>query len=358
MKIGIVTFHCAINYGAVLQAFALKEFLRSLGHEAYIVDYRPKYKRGAQRRSCVELLKHFIRECLFYPIQTTRIRRRQSFNKFCRKYQDLVPSTVLYSKNDFDVFIFGSDQIWNPEITKGFDDIFFGRFYGASGKKKIAYSVSSGTHLDFSEEEHEYLKKSLSVFYAIGVREMSLKMVLQSCSMSSVLTIDPVLLVEPSVFDKITLPIESRKPFIFLFQVGRVDGLFNRVKTLASQYDLDVVEAIADYEALRNPFAQQTLSPEEFLGYIDASAFVITTSFHGTALSLVRRKSFYTIKVNKLMDDRSSNLLESCGLKSRLVEFGGLSKLDEIEYECASGLIQELRRHSANFLKNAIMSDE
>ena len=138
MKIKIITLHSLINPGSALQAFALQEYL-SNNNNVEIIDYRPAYTRYGVSR-----LKAFIRKILFF-----RLRRRQEkkFNTFMQKYMNLTKTFFSYKslKNanlQADLFIAGSDQLWNTDFPCGNDNAFYLDFAGNS--KKISYSTSVG----------------------------------------------------------------------------------------------------------------------------------------------------------------------------------------------------------------------
>ena len=142
MKIGILTFHCAHNYGAVLQCYAMQEFLRSKGHDVEVINYRPNYllkpykifnvKRFSSKKP-IRILKGLILEFLLFPV---RLKRFYGFENFINNKLILSKTVTKESiPSNYDIYIVGSDQIWNPKITKGFDEIYFCRFPFEKGKK-------------------------------------------------------------------------------------------------------------------------------------------------------------------------------------------------------------------------------
>ena len=150
MKIGILTFHCAHNYGAVLQCYALQQYLRSLGYEVLIVNYRPEYLLKPYtivpdlgNTSLVGKIKILLNFILSFFVRVIRYR---GFEKFINKY--LLVSKVV-NREDIDsltcdVYIVGSDQVWNPKITEGFDDVYLGNFVVRRNVKKIRKEYKNG----------------------------------------------------------------------------------------------------------------------------------------------------------------------------------------------------------------------
>ena len=150
MKIGILTFHCAVNYGAVLQTYGLCQCLQRMGHEVYVIDYRPAYllkpykvfslnRFIAQR--CQPIAKRVLRELLAIP---TRLSRQVKFRHFITRNIPLVQLDLQHKKHDFDAFVFGSDQIWNPYITQ-LDPVFFAEAPVFKDAKRITYAASAGS---------------------------------------------------------------------------------------------------------------------------------------------------------------------------------------------------------------------
>ena len=159
MKIGILTFHCAHNYGAVLQCYALQEVLKGMGHTVEVMDYRPSYLkapydivsfRRIQSRNPIRLMKGMISEFLSLP---ERIIRHKGFDRFIKEQLCLSAPGI---PSDCDAYVMGSDQIWNPGITQGFDGVYFGYLPFPKGHRSyIAYAASMEREaLDDSEKNY------------------------------------------------------------------------------------------------------------------------------------------------------------------------------------------------------------
>lgn len=356
MKIGILTFHCAINYGAVLQAYGLQEYLKSLGHEVFIIDYRPQYLikpyqvfrwKYEQDSSLTSNLKDLVRECLVMPI---RIIRKRKFLQFINQHLNLYPWKA--DLNDFDAFVFGSDQIWNPQITKGLDEIFFGKFKEARGKKLIAYAASVGAVQNLSQNEFEKLTSCLDVFERVGVREKTLYEKLSAVNNRVSITIDPVLLAGKEVFHQVAVDVKVARPYLLLFTLGRDEYAVEEAYKIAKQKHLDVIEIISSKESLYNRKIKQTLSPAEFLGYIKMADYVVTSSFHGTVFSILFHKNFNVIGNGNAHGERIVQLLDSIGLINRFKMHSASEELDvaDISYAENEILLSEHVLSSREFL--------
>ncbi|WP_286031509.1 polysaccharide pyruvyl transferase family protein [Phocaeicola coprophilus] len=365
MRIGILTFHCAVNYGAVLQAYALQEFLRSLGHEVYVIDYRPDYLTESYRpfklcfdscSSILQRIKDFFRTCL---VAFIRYKRNRTFNTFITNRLNLYKLDLYDKQNTFDAFVFGSDQIWNPRITKSIDNVFIGRFPAAYGKYRIAYATSIGSVKNLKDSDilsFEYIVKN---FTAISVREQSLKFFFKEYYNEDVtVVLDPVLLAGVSIFEKIATKKKVDKPYLLLFQLDRNDSVSLYVEKIAQKMGLQLVEMISWSESIKNRKLKQSLSPEDFLGYFKGASYIITTSFHGTAFSILFRKNFNVISCDVRTDERALSLLQSLGLEKRMCSIDDIFTMSiEIDYSFVDSKLQNLRDSSIYYLTQAMIKN-
>lgn len=363
MKIGILTFHCAINYGAVLQAYGLQEVLKSLGHEVYIIDYRPQYLiepyqvfrwKFNDRRSLISNMKDLIRECLVMPI---RFKRNLKFQQFVNKFLN------LYSWDDdlnvFDSFVFGSDQIWNPKITKGLDDVFLGQFKEAVGKKLIAYAASAGCGQNLSKYDFKKLAMYLKSFVQVGVREKTLYEKLSVDNDNISINIDPVLLAGKEIYSKITTDVKIEESYLLLFTLGRDEHAVKVAKKLAVEKNVKIVEIISSRESLFNGCIKQMLSLTEFLGYVKHADFVVTSSFHGTVFSILFHKPFVCVGNLSWGVSRFYSLLNMFGLEERLAisSYLDVLELPEINWYSVDEILSQKRREAKSFLEIALKTN-
>ena len=350
MKIGILTFHCAHNYGAVLQAYALQEFLRSKGYEVRIIDYRPKalfaYYKLFDIRYCLSL-KTFLSKVLLYPVAK---KRAANFERFIRNRLQLDQICMDSSDNNYDVFIFGSDQIWNPELLNGFDRVYWGQFEAAKGRTLITYAASMGKTI-LTSQEAEFLKGVMNTFHAISVRELSLKQLLTPFTDHPITVVtDPTLLLDQDHWDKMALkPQFIQKPYVLVYQVVKDSNALRIAHNIAQHIDGQVVELKSTLSLLhQSPY--QDASPEAFVGYFKYATCVVTTSFHGTVFSIIFRKSFYTLKLNAQIDARSVALLNQLALVNRMVDKNDNVTFSEIDYSYVIPKLEKMRSASATFL--------
>ena len=358
MKIGILTFHCAANYGAVLQAYGLQSYLRSLGHDVHVIDYRPEYLLKPYRvfrmpvRNCnlVTKLKLAIRALLVAPV---RWRRNVLFDRFRKRYLNVASFDLDSPNNDFDAFVFGSDQIWNPRITWGFDRVYFGDFPAAMGKKKIAYAASAGSTANISNKEE--CLSLLANFQKISVRETELAgYIKENMKMDVPVLCDPVLLGGRSLYAGLAELPKVKKPYLLLFQLSRKKAVVKYAENLAKKSDMEFIELAPVFESLKNCRMKQTFSLEQFIGYIVNAEYVLTSSFHGSVFSVLFRKNFNVISVDRDNDKRAVSLLERLGLGDRIACIEDNPCISEVDYAGVDGRMEELLKESAEYISSTL----
>lgn len=361
MRVGIITFHAVHNYGAVLQAYGLQEFLRSQGHEAYVVDYRPKYlvdiyKPMSLKRASVGgftlRMKLLLREFMVYPI---RKRREKYFNAFINSALQLCALDRSDVGNEFDAFVFGSDQIWNPIICNGLDPMFLGDFPAAKGRLLVSYAGSLGSIKHLSSEQRKELIGRLSKFSALSCREQSLsKFISESLSRKVETVLDPVLLAGRKYFDKLATQVDGSKPYLLLFTLSVNENARQVAYNIAKSKNLRVVEIMSFQMTIKGKNLIQAVPVPDFLGYIRSAEFVVTSSFHGTALSVLFGKELFYVPDDPKTGERAANLLHMLGIGDRVWNDGCENDVSPIDYKSVFSTLDVERKKSADFIKSAL----
>lgn len=364
MKIGILTFHCAHNYGAVLQAYGLQEYLKSQGHEVHVIDYRPEYLTRIYRRSgiCHLLGKNLIKTCAKILSEPFLFKIRKDtwdkFDWFINNRLDLAPYTKD-GLNNYDVIIAGSDQIWNPKLTGGiFDDIFLGKDIQT---RFVSYAASTrlGT---IDNTQIEYLRKSFRNIAAISVREYTLKELLQPLTPKRITAVlDPTLLAGKEIFDRIAQKPNIPYKYVFIYNLSFYRQTRDIATDIARQIDGSVIELVSSLRIrvkCRNMQMVYAISPEEFLGLIKYASCIVTTSFHGTALSLCFQRPFYSVRQGKGIDERYESLLNRLGLQHRLISMNTRPEFEEIDYSPVNKILSHELEISTDFIDKAISPSE
>lgn len=357
MKIGILTFHCAHNYGAMLQCYALQEHLVSMGHYVKVINYQPAYLLKPYKvfdrdrilsKNILILIKNILRELLMLP---KRCRRYRAFNHFLSKK---IYVSKLCDKetiaDGFDAYIFGSDQIWNPQITNGVDGVYFGNFSFPKDKKIfISYAASLGMDAIGSEWKESF-KENLKNIDFISVREDSMVRLLKPLTSKPIkLVLDPTLLASNDIWNKLSDTVKRRN-YILVYQVREDSNTLDFAQHIAKQLNADIVQLVA-WVRLRNTIGEKACaSPEDFVSYIKHASCIVTTSFHGTAFSVIFNRPFYCLKLGDGCDNRSESLLEVLKLESRMVDKNIRPIFSTIDYSVSDKILEKMRNHSNSFL--------
>ena len=354
MKIGILTFHCAANYGAVFQTYGLQEVLKKLGHEVYIVNYRPDYLLNPYlpfkfhyntKRSLLSNIKDYIRQ--YFLVNPTRKKRLRLFEDFQRTQLRMCPISAI---PEMDIVVFGSDQIWNTHITDGdFDDMFIGKTKVFKGKYLVAYAASAG-YMDAICND-EKLVNALLEFDALSVREDSLSRHLEKALNVPVsVVLDPVLLAGKDTFNQIAKVPSFQRPYLLTFQLGGDSRVSQIGQRMAKEKGLIYKEIRSSTESLNRDIFTN-LAPTEVLGYFKQADYIITSSFHGTALSVLFEKSFNVVSVSVRADERADMLLTGLGLSSRKIIGEQHINNSRIDYNSVNEILECRRESSMAFLK-------
>lgn len=360
MRIGILTLHCAHNYGAVLQAYGLQEYMKSHGHEVYIIDYRPDYVvKNTQKdnprmwlsrnpKMCIQRLANYIR------YRKIRHARWAGFHKFIENRFNLYRYEDRENFHEFDAILIGSDQVWSPYHTGGwYKEIMFGVGFKC---KSIAYAASCS--MDFlTNEQSEYLKHHLDNMTAISVREQKFKELIQPLTQREIaIAVDPTILAGKIVFNNIAELTNTKQPYVLIYEIKQHGEVYRIATELAQQLGADIVELTNGMLNYHRKTMDEGATPEKFLGYLKNAECVITTSFHGTIFSILFNKPFYTVKQNSPADIRMTSLLEQLHLENRLVKMNDHPVFSVPNYSQTDKYLDEIRKISEQFIQFSLES--
>lgn len=360
-KTAVITFHRALNYGAILQAYALKRTLEKLGCDAAIIDYRCPHIESVYRpfdtRHCKNLSSKG-KKCL-KSVGLARKRRR--FDRFAHDYLNL--TRPCKSREDlqkavqgYDAVITGSDQVFNPDVT-GCDRSYFLDFV-SNGTSRIAYGASIG-YAVFPQEHRDGFKELLERFNAISVREKSACDDIAALSGLSVgAVLDPTLLLSKQEWlDIAQTPKGLPERYVLVYMMEGCRYVIDHARKLAreSGAKLVLINPTLKQQVSCKDFVRYTCaSPQEFVGAFAKAQAVVTNSFHGAAFSLIFQKDFYAEASNREKSSRIVDLLCSPGLTDRLLPDASCGS---IRWEKVDSVLRREREASALWLKNALTLD-
>ena len=360
MKVGILTFHNAYNYGAILQAFATQEIVKGYGHEVEVINYLNsaicsdyeslKFHLDTLPKRGIKKIAEYIIEKYFYW------RKRRSFKKFIKQRITLSKTTFYQGKlldfSHYDVVLIGSDQLWNKDLTGGFDDAYWGEFYTKPEARIIAWSICMN-NLTLNDEDKHYISNHLHNFNAISVRETSLQKFLKDLSGGEYhQTLDPTLMLRKDKWESLCHPVKEDN-YILVYAVQDEDQTLDYAKKLAYALGkrIVIIRSYCRYNWTKEN--KEYAGPSEFLSYIQQADIVVTTSFHGTAFSLLFQKQF----VCPIFRDntRIESLLGVLELKSRQVHgVKDALSLEPINYTSVEQKIEMIKNGTELFLKSVL----
>lgn len=351
MKVGIITFHRAINYGAVLQCWALQKFIRNIGHKSYVLDYRCSYLENQYKTFDLQALKcGGLKHSIAYILSRIRhfhniSRRNKAFWSFQEKHLSLLNiDKVKY----LDAIIAGSDQIWNPKLTGGLDDFYLLQNEAFDDVKKIAYAVS-GEVKCFERRDIDGIKSILGSFQAISFREKALSnLFFDEKSNEIPICVDPTMLLTESDYAEIEANRLIGDKYLFLYQVVPSKEAVVYAKKLAKSKGLRFIylNSKFDFFSSENNVGHD-VGPSEFLSLIKYASFVVTTSFHGLVFSIIYKRQFAFFKRGKT--ERQENLLKMFSLEDRMVS-GGKTLKEQIDYNAIN--MESINENSKLYLLN------
>lgn len=364
MKVGIVTFHRAENFGATLQAYALQTYLTHQGCDAEIIDYRcPFIERNYDvlnprilwsRKNALISLKLYMKR--FFNLKD-RIQKKRNFKTFWTKYYHLSPSVSKITRDlGYDVYIVGSDQVWNLHLTGGADKMYFLSFPMKEGAKKVSYAASSENDpKGLLWKNKELIRGYLQSFNSISVREEFLRTDLKRYIDNPIsICLDPTFLLEKEYYDEIAIMPKDIGKYVLVYHMTPVIDSISLANKIAANRGCTVIEIFGGYSDSKDKGrCKSNLGPSEILGYMACAEAIVTTSFHGLALSLIMNKDFWI--VNHSGNYRQRNLLSLLSLDSRMVEnYNNCDIGQSIDYGMVNTVLSDLVSRSKVFLQECI----
>lgn len=344
LDFNIITFHRSINFGAVLQAYALQEFIKKQNYSAGIYDY--KLRTTAVDTTLRSKIQRVL--AIFTSDKNAEARQAQKFAEFRNKYLKLNIET------DSKVFVAGSDQIWN--LNNRMDSMFFLQFLEDS-VYKISYAASM-MKTDVPNEKKDIVEKYLKAFDAISVREKGIKENLEPlCNRDISVNVDPTLLHDKTFYCDITThPIKGLPEKYILAYILHIPKNGNKlISWLRKETGLPVVLLDTSTNVgiiIKNNMVIRDAGPQEFVYLFKNAECVVTTSFHGTCFSLIFEKEFYSIE-NPAFPSRTSYLLSKFGIKPINESDSRFTRRNDIDWNHVREVLAQERRYSEQYIRNA-----
>lgn len=370
MKILTLTTYEGYNYGASLQAYALQHYLMSQGHETAIIRFEPEYLMryyafwyvNPESKLSANTLTRMLYRVMKWMQRRTTLKRKRVFDYF--NHQVLKETEQTWKSSEelmahppkADLYICGSDQIWNVLYEAGRDPIFYLEFVKEGKKASYAASFS---FLDLPKEHFVRIQSSLLKFNAVSVREWQGKKLVENMGVKATWVLDPVFLISVSDWDTLIehddiLGYEPRQftdKYLLIYDFERNDKLKQFAMDYAGKHSLRIYAITDRFPLLYADKNFKNAGPVDFVRMIKGCECFISNSFHGTAFSIIYHKPFFVFNREKAkVNSRMQSLLQLFGLEDRIV-------VDEKEnsYSIDWEKIDEIReikhKESINFLK-------
>lgn len=322
MKVGIITFQETNNYGAVLQNYALQQAIVQKGHTVETIDYKSNYIGRPYR--LIHLKNKGIFSYLFglvgYLIYMPRTKKCKRFRRNIHYSGSVTSDNIDGLEQKYDTFITGSDQVWNYKLT-GMDTIYMLDFVKDKSKCN-SYAASIGL-LEIDDAKKEQYISLLENFHYITVREKSASVLLENILCKNITVVsDPCLLLSKEKWASVAAAPHITSKYVFVYQLGVSSDAVRLARRIAKEQSLKLVFVPFPVGAFSSGKWDFCAGNAELIGYIKNAEYIVTDSFHGTLLSIIFNKNFFT-KISGThagVGSRIHDLLEHYGLNDRIIQ--------------------------------------
>lgn len=328
-KIGLITYHNPCNYGATLQAYATVKFFEELGFETLVINYVPSSMRnfGKLSKTVNDINGNIIKKISVGCIKNFSYKRmKKLFDKYSNA---LLPLSEVYpdyqslvdNPPNVDIYCTGSDQVWNNHYTKVFERAFFLDFI--SEKKSCFSFAASFGKKSFSDDENEQLKKMLSKYEFISVREKDGLNILKNLGFSNSKQIfDPTLMVNYDVWKNLASKniSNNKEKYILVYQLHGDSEAYKLAKRYSKKKNIKIIKINTMYHQYKIGCTNKLLPTiQDFLAYIRDAEYVFTDSFHGVVFSLIFKRKIGIYLPNNF-SNRITSLLDIVDGKNYIIK--------------------------------------
>jgi len=374
VKVGLISYHFLNNYGTMLQAYALQRKICDFGFEAEYIDYRlQEIRKSLFKTLCIRTkrLGIYLLRYKYYSVKAVYASnmaiRKEYFKEFYTKHIRTSPLQYATLRElelrppDYDIYIVGSDQVWNPTLSSA-NPAYYLSFI-KDNKKKASYAPSIGV-ISLTPAQEQKMAGYIRDFNYLSCRELSGARLLEDISGRNVLhVLDPTLLLEQTIWGELAIKPRIIEPYILCYFLGDT----KQPREFALQ--LERKTGIKAYYIPRSPLdmSKKTaifdVGPSEFLGLIQNASYVCTDSFHGSVFSIIFERQFYSFckrADTELTSDNSriKELLRYTGLENRLITSGQSlpDKEYKIDYHLVESYLGPMKERSEAYLLEILHS--
>ncbi|RRN53993.1 polysaccharide pyruvyl transferase family protein [Pseudoxanthomonas sp. SGNA-20] len=379
MRVGILTFQFSDNFGALLQAYALRRWFTDRGHDAEFIAYHPTHvEEGGSLRLSLSPAAFKSNAKTLYLKSTAFLHQhfgnKDQARRFARFRQEQLGITgsplrerqeLVEAAGHYDLIVAGSDQIWSPSVQYGFDPAYFLEFAKDARVRRISYAASFGRDT-LGADQITALGPLLRPLSSISVRELSgVDIVRQASGRDAACVPDPTLLHEQ--YDQLLAGASSgQEGHVFCYALRTAEVIREVAEGAARMTGTPILSPYNVHRRWREIGQTVHPGPAEWVSHLANASFVVTNSFHGTVFSILFRKPFLVAELpgsRVAMNARSRNLLSQLDLMDRFVRKEDLPRLDEllarpIDWDAVEAKQQGLREVGSSFLAHEVAQVE
>lgn len=361
--VGILTFHRAINYGAVLQCYALQQTLNALEIDNEVIDYRcpfiEKHYSPIPNVSFIHI-RQFMRELRNVPV---KFRMRLQFDNFLqsrlRLSHPVRKEQIESLSHKYNTIISGSDQVWNLAITG--EDTTYLLDFKMDNCKKVSYAASIGPKA-VKKKYMDIMRPYIQQFDIISIREAAAAETIQQMigRVPMMIDVDPTVLLKTSEWNCLAKKSKRKcKNFLFLYLMQDSSELIQMAKTLAQKNKLTIYSIFMVETKEKVGIDMRGASLEDFLYLIQNANYVCSNSFHGLMFALRFHKKFFWSYQNgeNMSNPRFEMLVQQYGIDCRRIDLGKkIDEYKEIDFEFVDKVMSIQRKKSLQHLKEGMLS--
>lgn len=374
MKVGVLTLHKVLNFGSVLQTYCTCVSVKKLGYDVEVINYmQPRYTVGGSIAAIwqaelagakgVRIPKAIARSAMR---TVSYFLQRRTFETFVKGWLPVgkgeFTSFQAISSNppDADIFLTGSDQVWNSEYNKGVDRCHYLDF-APQGKPRVAYAASFGKDSIPDSEKHE-TAQLLRKYLAVGVRESSGVDIVKSLGIEGAQhVLDPTMLLSRQDWESEFKPVRLvDEPYLLIYSVERsLDKIvMETAKGVAKARGLKILflSQAAPLRSMKECDVQKGFaSVQDFVSAFFFADYVVASSFHGTAFSINFNRQFVSVLPPRF-GARPRSLLNLVGLGHRIIgdTFNSDMALQMIDFDAVNARLDAERAKSRSYLENSL----
>lgn len=370
MRILTLTTYEGYNYGASLQAYALQHFLKLQGHDTAIIRFEPEYLMryyafwyvNPDSRLNANPITRMLYRIMKWGQRRTTLKRKRVFDYF--NHQILIETEQKWSSSEMlmhdppkaDLYLCGSDQIWNVLYEAGRDPVFYLEFVKEGKKASYAASFS---FLDLPKEHFVRIQRSLQKFDAVSVRELQGKELVEKMGVDAAWVLDPVFLLSVSEWDSLINrkeilsyePCDIKEKYLLIYDFEGNAKLKEFAINYSRRHNLKIFAITDRFPLCYADKNFKNAGPVDFIRMIKGCDCFISNSFHGTAFSIIFHKPFFVFNREKAkVNSRMQSLLQLFGLEDRIVVDEN-EKSYSIDWEKIDKIRGTKHMESINFLK-------